>query len=517
MGGKVFNLGGGVGGGIYLTEIKITAQPTTEYKVGQTFSSANMKVEATYSNGAKAEATGYRWEPAGALKETDKTVTIIYTELGRTATATVNITVTRTEITVPSQRGSLTYNTTSQTVVWDNYDATKMDKSGSETETDAGSYEVRFTPKEAYCWPGNDTSTKTVTWTIQKAKGSITATPSDITLNDQKLEETVTLEKTGDGEVTIQNDGEETVDATLNAGESTISIKAKADGDSYKSGSANITVTLADGKNYTGGTAKITVSAQFIPETLEDATWDQIGALSANGQLANHFKVGDTKEIELKGKLSNNLDLTNSPLRIKLFIVGFDHNHEVESSGQHRVHWQLGKIDTTLVSLCDSNYSQSVSSTGYLSMNSSNVGGWSGSQMKSTIMPKIKAALPKELQAVMKKVTKWTDNKGNGNNNDSGAVTSTEEEICLPSEYEIYGVRTYANSSESNHQKQYSYYASNNPHVYYKHNSTGSPVVSWLRSPYYGYSNTFVSVSTNGDVSYDNANYSFGVSPLLFT
>lgn len=37
--------------------------------------------------------------------------------------------------------------------------------------TDAGTYEATFTPKEGYTWDGEDTSPKTVSWTIGRAHG----------------------------------------------------------------------------------------------------------------------------------------------------------------------------------------------------------------------------------------------------------------------------------------------------------------------------------------------------------
>ena len=90
----VFNMVGGGGNGIKLTGIAITTPPTkTAYKSGETFDPAGMVVTATYSNGAKLTSPSYTFSPAGALTTDDTAVTITYTELGVTKTATQAITV----------------------------------------------------------------------------------------------------------------------------------------------------------------------------------------------------------------------------------------------------------------------------------------------------------------------------------------------------------------------------------------------------------------------------------------
>lgn len=85
---------GGGGGGIKLASIAITTPPAkTTYTAGETFDPAGMAVEATYSNGAKATATGYTFVPSTALTDGTTAVTIQYTEAGTTKTAEQAITV----------------------------------------------------------------------------------------------------------------------------------------------------------------------------------------------------------------------------------------------------------------------------------------------------------------------------------------------------------------------------------------------------------------------------------------
>lgn len=94
MGGTVHNMQGGAGGGIKLVSISIKTPPAkTTYTAGETFDPAGMVVEAVYSNGATADATGYAYIPSTALTDGTASVTIQYTEAGVTKTATQAITV----------------------------------------------------------------------------------------------------------------------------------------------------------------------------------------------------------------------------------------------------------------------------------------------------------------------------------------------------------------------------------------------------------------------------------------
>ena len=152
---KVFQMHGGSGGSIKLASIEITTPPTkTAYKAGEQFSTAGMVVKATYSNGATLIATGVSVEPSGGLEAGRTSVTIRYTEGGVSCTATQAVTVTKTNVTVPSQSGSLTYSGSSQSPAWYNYDTAKMTLGGTTSGTNAGTYSAKFTLKDTalYQW-----------------------------------------------------------------------------------------------------------------------------------------------------------------------------------------------------------------------------------------------------------------------------------------------------------------------------------------------------------------------------
>ena len=115
------------------------------------------------------------------------------------------------------------------------------------------------------------------------------------------------------------------------------------------------------------------------------------------------------------------------------------------------------------------------------------------------------AVLPEDLLAVMKQVTKWTQN--------NSPLTATTDYTFLMAEFEIFGKRTYANSAEQSKQAQYDYFKAGNPKVFYKHLATATAVGAWLRSPYASNSNYFCIVTTSGTATADGASCSRGVAP----
>ena len=288
-------------------------------------------------------------------------------------------------------------------------------------------------------------------------------------------------------------------------------------------GTWSVSATL-DGKTSDTKSVSITdsyaVSLDFVDPLLNNNTWETIKNISDAGQGANYWSIGDRKEVTLNGTVGA---LTLSNYTTYAFIIGFNHNASVE--GANRIHFQLAKTALsggTDVCFCDSYYTSPVSTTGYFSMNSSatNSGGWASSQMRTNICGTslssysgtIIAVIPAALRAVLKSVTKYTDNTGN-NSTSASAVTATKDYFFLLSEFEVFGSISRANSNEASKQAQYAYYSAGNSKVKYKHNGTSAAARWWLRSPLASSSDGFENVNTNGTVEDRTARASFGFAP----
>ena len=274
------------------------------------------------------------------------------------------------------------------------------------------------------------------------------------------------------------------------------------------------------GKVIMSGIVPPLVTPMLVDPVLNNNSWETISKVSQMGLAAQYWAVGDTKTITINGRVGNT---TFSNLSIDTFILGFNHNSSRE--GANRIHFKIGKISGVQVGLVDSSYSSQVSTSGKFTMNTSNTnsGGWNGSHMRKTVLgsdstptsPKantLLAALPSDLRAVMKSVTKYSDNTGGGNNTAS-YVTATTDYLFLLAEFEVFGTRTYANSAEQNYQAQYDYFKAGNSKVHYRHSATGSTAWAWLRSVSYYSSTSFLVVNTDGTTANGNADKSGAVAP----
>ena len=275
---------------------------------------------------------------------------------------------------------------------------------------------------------------------------------------------------------------------------------------------------IKKGRTLINGTGEDIVFSSVSP-ILDENDWTTIREVSDAGQGSNYWSIGDRKAVTLNGTVGH-LSLSN--YTTYAFIIGFNHNQALE--GANRIHFQLAKTALsggTDIAFCDSKYQSAVSTTGYFSMNKSptNSGGWNSSQMRTKICGTslssysgtIIAVIPAALRAVLKSVTKYTDNTGNSSA--ASAVTATTDYFFLLSEYEVFGVISRGNTNEKSKQAQYAYYSAGNSKIKYKHNGTSTAAYWCLRSPYASFFMDFVRASTSGLAGEGEADYSYGFAP----
>ena len=327
---------------------------------------------------------------------------------------------------------------------------------------------------------------------------------------------TITVTVDSGATVTLKKGGA-TIDTKMSTGTVVFTV--------YETGSYTVEATkngqtTSGSVNVVSGTTSYSLTLSFVSSTLNNNEWSVIKSVSDAGQGANYWSIGDRKAVTLNGKVGH-LSLSN--YTTYAFIIGFNHNASVE--GANRIHFQLAKTDLsggTDVCLCDSSYYSSVWATGYFSMNNSqtNSGGWKSSNMRTKICGTslssysgtIIAVIPAALRAVLKSVTKYTDNNGGGSTAAS-AVTATTDYFFLLSEFEVFGSISYGNTNERNKQAQYAYYSAGNSKIKYRHDRTSKAAYWWLRSTAAGYSEAFVDVSNGGAVSVYYADWSYGFAP----
>ncbi len=451
-----------------LESIAITTQPTkTTYEYGDSFQSAGMVVKATYSDGATASVTGYSCSPTTLNTVGTQTITVSYTENGVTKTATTSVTVNRKTISaVPSQSGTLTYTGSSQSPTWSNYSTTQLTIGGTTSGTNAGSYTATFTPKSNYRWADGTTTAKSVSWSIGKAAGSLSISPTSMTLDTTTKSKTITVTRSGDG--TISAVSSNTAAATVSVSGNTVTVTGKANG------SATITISVAEGTNHTAPANKTcAVTVSFLKDNFADNDWASIIAACHSGSVPSSWVVGNSKTMTINGT-SYQVD-----------IIGKNHD-TYAAGGTAPLTFQLHD--------CYADTKQ---------MNSSNTnsGGWTSCAMRQTHLPAILALMPTEVQNGIREVNKLTSA-----GSQSSTINTTADKLFLLSEIEIFGSVRYSKSGEGT---QYDYYKAGNSKV---KNRNGSAASWWERSPDASYSTNFCVVRSNGSADSDTAGYANGVA-----
>lgn len=497
------------------TKIEVTSNPTkTAYIVGDQFDPAGMVVKATFADGSTAVITDQVDYSPKTMTYGTTSVVVSATIGGQAYTASVAVTVSRIKVSaVPTQSGTLTYNGASQSPTLSGYDATKMMLSGTQSATNAGSYTMQASLKDdKYEWPDGTTTAKTVNWSIGKKAGYFTKNKTSIQITTDKKSDTITITREGTGAISASSNDTQVAITSVSGNVITVT--------GVKSGNCVITINVAADTNHTAPASQtVNVSVSLISNTLNENSWADIKSVSDAGTGATYWNVGDYKNIQISGAVQRHT--LNSTVRA--FILGFNHNSAKE--GSNRIHFQIGKTTSgTDIAFCEGNYNQTGSTPGFrMNLSNTNVGGWNGSYGRKTLLGNIgtptsppegsfMSALPADLRAVMKSVTKYTDNTGNASNAPN-AVTPTTDYLFFLSEFEVQGVRSYANQYEQNYQAQYDYYKAGNSKVKYRHDATGTAVWHWCRSADYDYSIGFCFVYTDGTASYDFAYISGGLAP----
>ena len=385
---------------------------------------------------------------------------------GTTEDKTVSWSIGRATVNVPTQSGSLTYNGEAQSPSWSGYDSSKMTLGGTTSGTNAGSYDANFTTTANYQWPDGTTEAKTVSWSIQKAAGSLSISPESMTLDTSATSKVITVTRAGTGAIRAQSSAPMIASVSVSGNQVTVTGLAN--------GSANITISVAADTNYTAPASKqCSVTVSLLKDNFADNEWSEIIAACQSGDVPDSWVVGNYKNMTINGKA------------YRIDIIGKNHD-TYAAGGTAPLTFQLHD--------CYDEKKQ---------MNSSNTnsGGWASCAMRTTHLPAILDLMPAEVKAAIREVQKKTSA-----GNKSSSTQTTNDKLFLLSEIEIFGSTTYSFAGEGT---QYAYYQAGNSKVKNRNGSAGS---WWERSPRSGNSAAFCLVSSSGTAYADNAGASRGVA-----
>lgn len=485
-----------------LSAITVTTKPNKlTYEYGDTLAIAGMVVTASYSDSQTKTVTDYSCSPTTFSTIGNQVVTVSYTENGVTQTATFNVTVNRKSVTKPTWKSNLTYTGSAQSVssasYWNNYNTSYMTIGGTTSATNAGTYIATFIPGSNYRWTDGTTTAINVNWTINKATGSLSVSPTTVAINGNNYSSgvAVTITRAGDGAISYSPTSISGLTLSLNG--NTLTIKGNG---STPVSATTITIKVAAGTNYTAPSNKtITVSAEYWSWGADGGTVDAAWFAGLKNYLASHTGasiktsnggaiLGTTKSVTLSSAV---LGTTTHLIR----VIG------VDQDANNTVTFQTKN--------CLSQYT---------SFGSNAV--WIGSTARSLCQNYYNAFPGK---AAIKTVSKGTCPNYGSRNQD---VTYNNETVFLLSERE-FGLDSYsplatANSTTSRAECTngknfaYSYYTSNATRVMYLGDiSTSSYGYPWERSRRYDTSTGVCLVYDSGSANYDDYGNSIGLAPAF--
>ena len=314
--------------------------------------------------------------------------------------------------------------------------------------------------------------------------------------------------------------------------------------------SANTTsVTISYTVDGVTKTTTQAVSVFNVGSSLNDTSWAVISQVAQAGCGDAFWDVGDCKAITLNGSVGT-LSLSN--LTTYVFILDFNHvdNGVADNNiifGGFKSALTNGKELALIHSVYNSSKTDGTLCFNINHWGNYNYGGWKGCDLRYDILGAtetqpsgygaakttssagydattaaittpvantLMAALPSDFRSVLRLRTHYVDNNGNSSNIDAN-VTSVVDAISLLSEFEVFGLRTYANQYEKNHQTQMAYYDNGNSQQKYRHSSQSSTATWWEASPIYNTSYTFCYVGTGGGANTSGASTSCGLAPAF--
>ena len=385
---------------------------------------------------------------------------------GTTDDKSVSWSIGRASLSTPTQSGSLTYNGSAQSPSWNGYDSSKMTMGGTTSGTNAGSYNATFTPTSNYQWTDGTTTAKTVAWSIQKAAGSLSISPTSMTLDTSATSKVITVTRSGTGAISAQSSAPKIASVSVSGNQVTVTGLAN--------GSANITISVAADTNYTAPASKqCSVTVSLLKDNFADNEWSEIIAACQSGDVPDSWVVGNYKNMTINGKA------------YRIDIIG--KNHDTYASG--------GTAPLTF------QMHDCYDETKQMNSSNTNSGGWQNSAMRTTHLPAILNLMPAEVKAAIRDVQKKSSA-----GNQSSSIQTTNDKLFLLSEIEIFGSTTYSFAGEG---KQYDYYKAGNSKV---KNLSGSAHSWWERSPRSSNSTHFCYVYSSGSADAYYASHSNGVA-----
>ena len=219
------------------------------------------------------------------------------------------------------------------------------------------------------------------------------------------------------------------------------------------------------------------------------------------------WSIGDSRNVDLSAMLATGVGEQHRAQTVEMVIIGFDHDTLTTP-----INNKTKALITVQMKNClrDASVSDTGGSSntehGYMNSSNTNVNGWRGCARRTWCNNVFYTALSSGFKALVKQANHSTT-VGN-----QGTSLETTADYCfLPSEWEIFGAKTYAAAQEGT---QYEYYkTAANRYKLPKWNSSVVSDIWWERSPGGSDTTNFCTVYRNGNADSYGASYANGLAP----
>ena len=511
----------------------LTYTGSTQSPVWNGYDSSKLTIGGTTSGTNAGDYTA-TFTPKSGCVWSDGTITAknVTWTIGRATTSAI-----------PSVSGTLTYNGSSQSPTWNNYDSSKLTIGGTTSGVNVGNYTTTFTPNSNWCWANGTTEAKSVTWSIgrltltvptQSGKltysgssqsptwdnynatfmtqgGTTSATDAGSYTTTFTLKSTTNTQWSGktltDKNVTwtiSKATGTLTLDPSSlsfdkigTANSKTIAAITNNTGAVNASSNSSVVTTVVNRKNITvtpkaNGTATITVGVVGDNNyTTVNGVKCSVTVSAVKPSIQSTADEFYTVVTEGRGPSSYSVgDLLTIPVSGTLgsytwsgsyypCILGFGHNGTVEDVSTYSA-----DIQFAMSSDGQKAYAFETASKGFqMNSTTTNVGGYKASELNKVLdsSAAFRSLIGSAWRSKVAVVRKYQDITGAGNVSQSGIGPRFYYTFIL-SEFEVFGVRKKAHPYEQTKQKQYDYYA-NGASLIRNRINTSTPVYCWLASP----------------------------------
>lgn len=287
------------------------------------------------------------------------------------------------------------------------------------------------------------------------------------------------------------------VTATFNSGRTAVVTSSAtfspANGSTLSSfGTQTITATYTE--NSVSKTASTSVTVTVKTVTWASGTDTEIANMVEAADagiisLSDYWTVGDTRTISLSAMSATGVGESHSAQKAEFVLM--NKGGKTLSSN---------KTCSFIVGMKDS-----LNESGHMNSSNTNSGGWDSCARRTWCNSVFYNAIPTALRPIFKQFKNVTA---------SGASTSTTtstDYFALPSEKEIFGSTTYANSTAESSNSQFEWYKTSANRV---KKVNGSVYYWWERSPGTGSSYNFCLVGNGGSADYASPGFTTGISPF---